>query len=366
MKLLHYGTILSVILVLMVMDFKVSIADRLDHLIKFSHSIRDVTSSPGYKASTEFPYNVPSFVVINMMDALNKNSDNIWYREVSNNPVNPNNQASDYVAKLIDSHSVNSDDIGLKYRLFKDNYQVYLSRYAPIIVSPSCLTCHGSTEAAPKAQKDIYGEESGYGYDVGDLYGYRVVTMDITVFLARYIFLFFTLFLPFYFVSRRVRKRLVYALNHDMSSGALNKNYFMKNKHKFRQGYVCLFDIDDFKQINDCYGHAYGDLAIEELCKTIQRHLSHRECLFRFGGEEFILFVDTTMEEVDIHTFLQSLLNDIRQTKIGEEGSQISLTVSVGAAEKSADCDIDAVVILADEAMYHVKKSGKDNYLVTN
>lgn len=125
---------------------------------------------------------------------------------------------------------------------------------------------------------------------------------------------------------------------------------------------VLMLDIDHFKKINDNYGHAVGDLALQNVGKLIQKNLRQSDLCCRFGGEEFVLLLPDTSRQaaVEIATQLQQLM---RESPLGLFGSDaVSLTASFGV------CDIgntlDELLNNADLAMYHAKHQGR-NCIIT-
>ncbi|PQJ43608.1 diguanylate cyclase [Vibrio campbellii] len=343
---------------LMWMDFKISAVSRIDTLIDFSQSIRNFTSMPSYSSTTQFPFNVPSYVTVHMTKELNALSDMANYKEVSLNPTNRENLANERETSVLES-----DEISSAYRVYLENSNVYLTRYDPIVVEPSCVQCHGSVDTAMAEQIEMYGRDGGFNYKVGDIYGLKVASIDITWFLLRYVGLAVLFGVPVAILVSRYNRKLNAAMNIDALSGAFNKNYYLKTKHTFGSGYFLLFDIDDFKQINDTHGHQYGDMVISQVCQLLKSYCRDSDQLFRFGGEEFALFMQGDASKLRVEEFLKSTLNEIRQTSFGDEQVKLRVTVSIGVCHKVEEQHIDDVMSKSDKALYQVKCTGKDNFL---
>ena len=342
---------------LMWMDFKISAVSRIDTLIDFSQSIRNFTSMPIYSSNTQFPFNVPSYVTVHMTKELNALSDMANYKEVSLNPTNRENLANKREASLLAS-----DKVSNAYRVYLKNSNVYLTRYDPIVVKSSCVQCHGSVDMAMVQQVHMYGRDNGFNYKVGDIYGLKVASIDVTWFLLRYVGLAALFGVPVAILINKYNRKLNVAMNIDALSGAFNKNYYLKTKHTFGSGYFLLFDIDDFKQINDTHGHQYGDMVISQVCQTLKSYCRDSDQLFRFGGEEFALFMQGEVSKVRVKDVLNSTLNEIRQTLFGDDQVQIRVTVSIGVCYKEDDQHIDDVMSKSDKALYQIKCTGKNNY----
>lgn len=122
-----------------------------------------------------------------------------------------------------------------------------------------------------------------------------------------------------------------------------------------------LLDIDDFKLINDNYGHVVGDEVLRQLGKVLEKCCRMIDLPARWGGEEFCLLMPETSLEPAYH-FCERLLEDIRciHHQIPELGERV-VTASIGLADYSnADAGFDQLVHQADEAMYRAKRSGKN------
>lgn len=124
-----------------------------------------------------------------------------------------------------------------------------------------------------------------------------------------------------------------------------------------------MIDIDDFKEVNDTYGHPVGDRVIKSVARMLIKRLRKSDMVGRYGGEEFaIIFPDT-----DIKT-AKKILDDVRESfsKIIQqsEAGQFSCTFSVGVTTLVTESDINSVINIADEALYDAKHHGRNNVQV--
>lgn len=121
---------------------------------------------------------------------------------------------------------------------------------------------------------------------------------------------------------------------------------------------VMMLDIDDFRKVNDTYGHLAGDLCLQTLGRTIAEFGEKVEVPFyRYGGEEFVGIVLDAGQ--DIQEIASQLMEVIRRMRVKlEDGTEISLTVSIGYTTKG--CGWQRMVDLADQAMYLAKRRGKN------
>ena len=328
---------------LMWMDFNVSVVNRIDSLLYFSQAIRNFSSEPAYSSTAKFPFNVPSYLAVHMTKELNTLSDMANYKEVSLNPINGDNIANEREASILSNNSLSRT-----YRAYFENNNIYLTSYDPIKVKQSCILCHGPVDTAPEKQIELYGRKNGYSYHVGETYGLKVASIDITFFLLRYVGLALLFFVPGCILISYYNQKLNEAMNIDSLSGALNKNYYIKNKHTLSSGYFLIFDIDNFKKINDTHGHHYGDIVITQICRILKARIRNSDQFFRLGGEEFALFMMGDVFKQRVEQFLNDTLNEIRHTEFGDHRLTFRVTVSAGVCHKANEQCIDDVMLKSE------------------
>ena len=124
---------------------------------------------------------------------------------------------------------------------------------------------------------------------------------------------------------------------------------------------VIMIDLDDFKKINDTYGHAVGDEVIINCANVLKKSIRSSDILSRYGGEEFLLFVPNTS-----HKEVLDLANRVRENVENERISfanedPLSYTMSVGITHlQENDLNMDQLIRRADKAMYISKAKGKN------
>ena len=117
-----------------------------------------------------------------------------------------------------------------------------------------------------------------------------------------------------------------------------------------------IYDIDDFKQINDNFGHNTGDSVLRELATLVQRNIRQSDIFARWGGDEFlILFHAATWENA--HTAARQLQHVISSFSFD---SRLRVSCSFGLARVHSHDTLDKALIRTDEALYHAKKNGKN------
>ncbi|HSQ78432.1 MAG TPA: diguanylate cyclase, partial [Nitrospirota bacterium] len=126
---------------------------------------------------------------------------------------------------------------------------------------------------------------------------------------------------------------------------------------------LILCDVDNFKAINDTYGHDAGDRTLQALSDTLKTILRKIDIAGRYGGDEFMLILpETTVSGAE--SLAEKLLSAVRDTELRlPDGKHIRLSMSIGIAGLEADREgenIDSFVKRADDAMYAAKQGGKD------
>jgi len=129
---------------------------------------------------------------------------------------------------------------------------------------------------------------------------------------------------------------------------------------------VLMFDIDDFKKINDVYGHQSGDLCLREIGLAILDSLKEIENAYavRYGGEEFIVYFETTCRQ-DLIDFAEKFRLNIQNKEITlHQGTKVMLTVSVGLALGKSHLSYSGLINNADQKLLEAKASGKNKVLI--
>ncbi len=121
---------------------------------------------------------------------------------------------------------------------------------------------------------------------------------------------------------------------------------------------VALFDIDNFKKLNDRDGHQEGDRILSTLSATVRKMVSHEELFVRLGGEEFLLvFPDCPLKELPSR--IDAIRTAISEYVEGKDGTPV--TVSIGLTRYRSGENISSLLHRADNLMYQAKKQGRNN-----
>ncbi|MEY8213611.1 MAG: diguanylate cyclase [Colwellia sp.] len=122
---------------------------------------------------------------------------------------------------------------------------------------------------------------------------------------------------------------------------------------------LVVIDIDDFKKINDTYGHTAGDKTLQAIANSIVKNVNKGVFVGRYGGEEFVL-IYSKIEEEALYAELHALNNLVARLPFKFKNNKVSITLSIGATHIKPDDNIHIAFERADQAMYKAKKEGKN------
>lgn len=125
--------------------------------------------------------------------------------------------------------------------------------------------------------------------------------------------------------------------------------------------HLVMFDADDFKNINDSFGHIAGDKTLIFLSKLIQNSLRRGTRIYRYGGEEFVIILNRTSTE-EATKIVDRIIKETCESKLLYKGNDIHLTLSAGICSHEKDITAEELLEKADKALYEAKNSGKNCY----
>ena len=153
----------------------------------------------------------------------------------------------------------------------------------------------------------------------------------------------------------------ILALKKDKLTGLATRENLDNYISKLNEDSVfVLCDIDDFKKVNDTYGHVFGDKILSILGKIIRQNIRHDDFAGRYGGEEFLIIFNTS----DIQAVKKRVSKMNR--KFNENSMNLNLSFSAGISRYDGTKKVTDVVKEADIALYYVKNHGKNNSAIFN
>jgi len=165
------------------------------------------------------------------------------------------------------------------------------------------------------------------------------------------------------------RKIMESASQHDFLTGIPNRSKFMSDIERLvnekKPCTVIMLDIDDFKKINDTLGHTAGDEALKQVASRLRDIDSQLLTPYRFAGDEFILILQSSQFKL-----VEKIAYQCRQVFTKPfilDGKPAKVCGSIGIASYPKDSeDVEQLIICADDAMYQVKKNGKNDFAFYN
>lgn len=155
------------------------------------------------------------------------------------------------------------------------------------------------------------------------------------------------------------------ASQHDFLTGIPNRSKFIEDLEKMIGEQIpctiMMIDIDEFKKINDTYGHTAGDEALKEVAARLKALQSQILTPYRFAGDEFILIIKSKQMKIVEKTAYQCRELFGRPFMLAGEKRKVCGSIGIASYPKDAD-NLEALIDCADLAMYKVKKSGKNNF----
>ncbi len=161
------------------------------------------------------------------------------------------------------------------------------------------------------------------------------------------------------------RKIMESASQHDFLTGIPNRNKFMEDLTKLidakRPCTVMMMDIDDFKKINDTRGHTAGDEALKQVAGRLKEMASQILTPYRFAGDEFIVILESSQSKIVEKTAYQMRQIFAKPFILGGEKAKVCGSIGIASYPKDTN-DLEQLIVCADDAMYQVKKSGKNDF----
>jgi diguanylate cyclase (GGDEF)-like protein len=125
---------------------------------------------------------------------------------------------------------------------------------------------------------------------------------------------------------------------------------------------LLFVDLDHFKEMNDRYGHRFGDLVLQAVAKLLTSASDNADCVARLGGDEFVIFFSDVTDPQKIVTLLEKL-HQCFQLPLFIDGHRVQIHASMGVSLFPRDGDdIGALIQHADHAMYKAKSAGRNRY----
>lgn len=170
----------------------------------------------------------------------------------------------------------------------------------------------------------------------------------------------------------KAKEEMAIQANHDALTGLYNRRVILeimdkeieRTKRYSQPLFVCMCDIDNFKNVNDTYGHLAGDAILHEVAQRLSTSLRPYDSCGRYGGEEFLIILNSDLESSsNLFERIRSIISD---TPFSYNGKILNISISLGIATYSPldeICTTTQLLNLADTALYKAKNSGRNRVI---
>lgn len=169
----------------------------------------------------------------------------------------------------------------------------------------------------------------------------------------------------------KLREDLNYLAHHDVLTGLPNRMLFydrmkmaMRYADRCGRGVALLFiDLDNFKQVNDSFGHTAGDRLLAEVAVRLKAAVREEDTVARFGGDEFMVLAAGIDKPHDAASIARNILSVFRKPITTIQQQELTITISLGIGFYPQDGnDVEELIMKADAAMYGIKGEGGNSY----
>ncbi len=164
-----------------------------------------------------------------------------------------------------------------------------------------------------------------------------------------------------------LRKNLSNSVKKDPLTGVINRKYIEEEVDKYfvsrNKAVFLILDVDNFKTVNDRYGHMFGDSVLCKFSNILNSKIGPRDIVARLGGDEFAVFLKGDYSDEEINSYCQMILDCVHTDMKDPSESTYEPGVSIGISVAPDDgTDFNSLYHRADKALYYIKQNGKDYF----
>jgi len=166
-----------------------------------------------------------------------------------------------------------------------------------------------------------------------------------------------------YYIEQEQKDQLKHEATHDNMTGLVNRTGFKEvcRTLDFSKAAIVMIDVDNFKTVNDIFGHDIGDKTLISIGNELRHNFRHGDIVCRFGGDEFLVLMTSAADTEESRAIIREKVDRINEALGGLEDGKLNISISCGVAFGTLGDDAESLIKQADKALYVVKNSGKQN-----
>jgi len=173
--------------------------------------------------------------------------------------------------------------------------------------------------------------------------------------------------------SESLQAKLEFEALHDSLTGLTNRKYLFRELERLSSKstrtdvkvFVIYIDLDDFKPINDNYGHHCGDELLVEVANRLTASVREYDTVSRLGGDEFVILIDDGLTELDLEILASRILNAIKEPILLSNGDSVACGASIGISSNAESVfNAETLLVKADVNLYEAKSKGKNQFVI--
>ncbi|MDD2781329.1 MAG: sensor domain-containing diguanylate cyclase [Sulfuricurvum sp.] len=173
-------------------------------------------------------------------------------------------------------------------------------------------------------------------------------------------------------LQKAYEQQLIIDSHHDSLTGLPNRLFFnqilrqtLSRAERSHKTFALFFiDLNQFKEVNDTYGHECGDILLRTVAERLQTNIRTDDFVARLGGDEFIIIFESIKNQNEAITVAKALIEKTKQPLV-IEGCEVTPSISIGIAfYPEQACDAETLLRCADKAMYHAKHQTSEHYFI--
>ncbi|CCQ12211.1 signal transduction protein containing a membrane domain an EAL and a GGDEF domain-like [Pseudoalteromonas luteoviolacea B = ATCC 29581] len=173
--------------------------------------------------------------------------------------------------------------------------------------------------------------------------------------------------------SESLQQKLEFESLHDSLTGLANRKYLFRELERLSakstrtevEIHVIYIDLDDFKPVNDNYGHHSGDEVLVEVAKRLVKSVRDYDTVSRLGGDEFVVLIDEGLNDSELNQLVERILSTIRKPMLLSCNQEVTLGASIGVtSNRKTLFNAEGMLVQADVNLYEAKSRGKNQSVV--